>query len=253
MTKNILVLSGKGGVGKSTIAAAIASALAVDTKTGLLDADVTNPSQRLLTGTINQKLQVVNDKVKPVQKSNLKIVSTSHLLPTNDTPIMWYGEQIYQLIKEYLRKVDWGELDYLVIDAPAGTRRDDVLAVHKILGQIDGSIIVTTPQELTLSSVRKVVAICRKLKTPIIGIIENMSGLKCPKCKKIIKLFPRTSVKRICTKLKIPYLGRIFFNPTIAEEADKGKVDTLSATEAIKTTVEKIKQLAVKPEKKKEE
>jgi len=245
------VAAAKGGIGKSTISTAIASALSQNSEVALIGTDITNPCLKTLTATQNQTLKVINgEKIAPITKGKLKIISTSHLLPNENTAIIWKGNRTCQIIKEFIKKVNWNNPDYLIVDTPAGIS-DEILSVTENLPKIDGAVVVTTPQKISMDNVRKTITMLTKMKIRIIGLIENMSGLICPKCKNQITLFPETNIEQICSKLKIPFLGRIPFNPEIAKEADKGQVQTLSVAEPIRMAVEKIKHLATKPKKRK--
>lgn len=223
--KVLLILSCKGGVGKTTIATALAKALNERYKTGLLDLDITNPCIRRVSGTMDKELEV-GDKVTPVSKNDLKVMSTSFILPSEDTAIMWKGERRRRMIFQFLKQVDWGDIEYLVVDMPPGTG-DEPLAVIDFLGSVSGGVIVSTPQELSLMNVRKTITMCRKLDIPIVGLIENMSGLQCPNCKTVIDVFKSGTAKKMCKELDVPFLGRIPLNPKISAEGDDGRVGTL--------------------------
>lgn len=220
----ILVLSGKGGVGKSTVAANMAVALALEgKKVGLLDVDIHGPSIPGILNLNGQKLEAVGETIIPVKMNkNLKVMSIGFMLENNDDAVIWRGPMKYQVIKQFLKDVDWGELDFLIIDSPPGTG-DEPLSVIQMLEDADGAIIVTTPQNLAISDVRKGIGFCRKLKLPIIGVIENMSGFVCPKCGEVTNIFKSGGGEKMAKEMKVPFLGKIPIDPQIVEACDAGK------------------------------
>ena len=185
----IIVLSGKGGVGKSTVSANLAFALSKKgLSVGLLDSDLHGPSIPKMLGIEEKKAIPNGEGINPVLvNSNLKVMSTAFLLSEKDTPIIWRGPLKMGVIKQFLGDVNWGKLDYLIIDLPPGTG-DEPLSISQLIPDNDGAIIVTTPQDVALVSVRKSINFVKKMNYPIIGIIENMSGFSCPHCKKTIFL-----------------------------------------------------------------
>ena len=192
----ILVLSGKGGVGKSTFTAALSFALATDedVQVGVMDIDITGPSLPRIMGADGEQIHESSTGWTPVYlRENLSLISMSFLLPTPDTPIIWRGPKKNGMIKQFIKDVDWDELDFLVIDTPPGTS-DEHLSISTFLrqagegsgttdGGVDGALIVTTPQEVALLDVRKELDFCRKAGIRVLGIVENMSGFVCPNCK----------------------------------------------------------------------
>ena len=236
--KVLLILSCKGGVGKTTIATALAKALNERHDTGILDLDITNPCIRRVTGTMDRELEIA-DTVTPVSKDGLKVMSTSFILPNEDTAIMWKGERRRRMIYQFLKQVDWGDIEYLVVDMPPGTG-DEPLAVVDFLGSVGGAVIVSTPQELSLMNVRKTITMCRKLGIPIVGLIENMSGFKCPNCKTIVDVFHSGSAEKMCLELEVPFLGRIPLNPKISVEGDQGRVGTLLIEKQFNDVIHKV-------------
>ncbi|XP_025227075.1 cytosolic Fe-S cluster assembly factor NUBP1 isoform X2 [Macaca mulatta] len=214
----ILVLSGKGGVGKSTFSAHLAHGLAEDenTQIALLDIDICGPSIPKIMGLEGE--QYVED--------NLGVMSVGFLLSSPDDAVIWRGPKKNGMIKQFLRDVDWGEVDYLIVDTPPGTS-DEHLSVVQYLAaaRIDGAVIITTPQEVSLQDVRKEINFCRKVKLPIIGVVENMSGFICPKCKKESQIFPPTTggAELMCQDLEVPLLGRVPLDPLIGKNCDKGQ------------------------------
>jgi len=242
----IMIMSGKGGVGKSTVAANIALALAMDGKqVGLLDVDFHGPSIPKLLGLEGQQFGTNGQDIIPVDYgTGIKVMSLGFLLPTQDTAVIWRGPVKMGVIKQLLTDIRWGDLDYLVIDFPPGTG-DEALSVAQLLPDTDGAVIVTTPQDLALSDVRKSIDFCRQLKMSVIGVIENMSGLVCPHCKAVIDVFKQGGGESMAKELGIPFLGHIPIEPQIVEASDRGQpfchmYDETVAAAAFLKIVEKI-------------
>jgi len=231
----VMVLSGKGGVGKSTVAANIAVALALEGKeVGLLDVDFHGPSIPKLLNLEGPPPPAQGARLTPATfGDNLKVVSLGFLLPERDKAVIWRGPLKMGVIKQLLADVDWGDLDYLIIDFPPGTG-DEPLSVAQLLPESDGAIIVTTPQDLSLSDVRKSIDFCRKVKVPILGVIENMSGFVCPHCKTVTDIFKRGGGESMAQSMGVRFLGRIPIDPRIVEASDNGTpfVYHYSGTEA---------------------
>jgi Mrp family chromosome partitioning ATPase len=219
----ILVMSGKGGVGKSTISTNIALTLSrKGRKVGLLDIDLHGPDIALLLGMRDLSPSDRQSAVEPVSFSeNLKFISIEYLMADKDQAVIWRGPLKYKAIKTLLGEVRWGELDYLIIDAPPGTG-DEPLTIAQTIKDIR-ALIVTTPQEVSLSDVRKSIRFCRKTDMAILGIIENMSGLICPHCGKEIPLFKTGGGERLAREMSLPFLGRIPLEPGIVVASDDGK------------------------------
>ncbi|TKC41767.1 hypothetical protein EI555_000428 [Monodon monoceros] len=206
----ILVLSGKGGVGKSTFSAHLAHGLAEDenTQVALLDIDICGPSIPKIMGLEGE--QFLED--------NLGVMSVGFLLSSPDDAVIWRGPKKNGMIKQFLRDVDWGEVDYLIVDTPPGTSDEHLSAVQYLAAaHIDGAVIITTPQEVSLQDVRKEISFCHKVKLPVIGVVENMSGFICPKCQKETQIFPPTTggAEVMCHDLKVPLLGKVPLDPRI--------------------------------------
>jgi Mrp family chromosome partitioning ATPase len=197
----LLVLSGKGGVGKSTVAANIATALALEgKKVGLLDIDVHGPTIPQLLGLNRERIEMKDEALIPAKiGDNLEVMSIGFLLPEEDSAVIWRGPMKYKLIKEFLEDVEWGELDYLIADSPPGTG-DEPLSIAQLLGKMDGAIIVATPQEVALSAVRRSITFCNHLAIPIVGVIENMSGFICPNCGARVDIFKEGGAKKMAEK-----------------------------------------------------
>lgn len=219
----ILVLSGKGGVGKSTVAVNTAISLAdKDKKVGLLDIDIHGPSIPKVLNLQPGKVAADGETMIPVQVSeNLKVMSIGLLIPDSDAAVIWRGPRKYHAIKQFLKDVRWGELDYLIIDSPPGTG-DEIISIVQLLENPDGAIIVTTPQQLALSDVRKGVDFCRSLNVEVLGVIENMSGFVCPECGEKTDIFKSGGAERMATELNIPFMGAIPIDPQIVEACDSG-------------------------------
>ncbi|SEL94132.1 Chromosome partitioning ATPase, Mrp family, contains Fe-S cluster [Syntrophus gentianae] len=220
----ILVLSGKGGVGKSTVAVNLAVALALEGKrVGLLDVDFHGPSIPKLLGLEDSKPEVVEEGMLPVaMASGLKVMSLGFLLNRKDDAVIWRGPMKYGAIKQLLTDVLWGDLDYLVIDFPPGTG-DEPLSVAQLLPDADGAVVVTTPQDVSTIDVSKSVTFCRNLKIPVLGVVENMSGLICPHCSKLIELFKQGGGEEMAKRMEVPFLGRIPIDPQIVQSSDDGQ------------------------------
>ena len=221
----IIVISGKGGVGKSTVAVNLASVLAQRKReVGLLDIDIHGPNVPKMLGLEGKKLyQGKSGKIDPILKSpGLKVMSMAFLLESPDTAVVWRGPLKMKVIQQFLGDVDWGYLDYLLIDSPPGTG-DEPLSICQLLGTIDGAIIVTTPQDVALLDGKKCVGFTRQLEVPVLGLVENMSGFVCPHCQHEIDIFKRGGGERVAAELDIPFLGRIPLDPLIVRSGDSGK------------------------------
>jgi ATP-binding protein involved in chromosome partitioning len=219
----LLVMSGKGGVGKSTVAANLAASLALMGKSvGLLDVDIHGPSIPKLMGLENERLVTHGQEIVPIEIGpNLKVMSIGFLLESPTDAVIWRGPMKYGVIQQFLKDVEWGQLDYLVIDAPPGTG-DEPLSVAQLVGQPAGAILVTTPQDLAVADVRRSVSFCEKVSLPVVGIIENMSGLVCPHCHKMIPLFKTGGGEALAHEMNVPFLGSIPIDPEIVECGDNG-------------------------------
>jgi ATP-binding protein involved in chromosome partitioning len=220
-----VVLSGKGGVGKSTVAVNLAVSLADrGYSVGLLDIDIHGPSIPKLLGIEDRKpyADEYNKMVPVTYNASLKVISIGFLLQRNEDAIIWRGPLKYGVIKQFLKDVSWGELDYLIIDSPPGTG-DEPLSVCQLINNADGALIVTTPQDVALLDVKKSITFCRKLNMPIIGVIENMSGFTCPHCGERIEIFKSGGGKRMSEEMNVPFLGSIPIDGIITDRGDAGK------------------------------
>jgi Mrp family chromosome partitioning ATPase len=225
----IAIISGKGGVGKSTIASNLAGYFAsLGFKTGLLDVDVHGPSIPKMLGLEGLNLVSDGKQIIPIEYSkNLKVISVGFLLKEIDDAVIWRGPKKTGIIRSFLKDVKWDKLDYLIIDCPPGTG-DEPLSILQSIEDLTGAVIVTSPQDVALTDVRKAINFCKILNTPILGIIENMSGFTCPHCNKKINIFKSGGGEKLAKEFNIPLLGSIPINPTIVEEADKGELIILS-------------------------
>ena len=215
----IAVASGKGGVGKSTVAANLAVALArAGAAVGLMDTDVYGPSVPILMGA-EKTPSVSGDRLIPPVQYGVKLISMAYFLPKDDA-VIWRGPMLHKTIQQFLGNVDWGELDYLVMDLPPGTG-DIQLSLSQTI-PLTGAVIVSTPQDLALTVASKAIAMFRKLKVPILGIVENMSTYLCPSCGHEEHIFGHGGARESSERLKIPFLGDIPLAYTIRESSDRG-------------------------------
>lgn len=223
--KNIIaVMSNKGGVGKSTISVNTAYGLAEKNyRVGLLDVDLHGPSIFKMIGKENEKLFVIENQILPIETSNkIKVISMAGFLETSNSPVIWRGPIKNKIIEQFLSDVQWGELDFLIIDLPPGTG-DEPLSILQLIPGLTGAVIVTTPQGVATLDAQKAVNFLRKLNVPVMGIIENMSGFVCPHCKKHIDIFKKSGGKNISLDMNIPFLGELSLDPRIVECSDNGQ------------------------------
>jgi len=244
----IAVISGKGGVGKSTVTVNLAMAFATHgyvNSVGVLDADITGPCIPKILGIKGQKLQAGPLGVFPATGPlGMRVVSMDFLLASDEVPVIWRGPLKMKAIQQFLSDITWGELDFLFIDLPPGTG-DEPLSVMQLLPDMDGVVIVTIPSEVSQIVVKKAVTFARRLNVPVIGIIENMSGFTCPKCGEHVDIFGAGGGKKIAEDLVIPFLGKIPIDPQICSDSDKGSPFTIEhphspASKAFKEIVKKV-------------
>ncbi len=220
--KNLIaVASGKGGVGKTTVAVNLAIALqGMGAAVGLLDADVYGPNVPLMLGTTDQPRAESERIILPVESYRLKVISIG-LLSSADRPIVWRGPMLHSVIQQFLRSVKWGELDYLIIDLPPGTGDVQLTLIQSVV--LSGAVIVTTPSIVALTDVRKAIEMFRQMKVEILGVVENMSYFNCPHCHGRIDIFGHGEGERMAELFKLPFLGEIEIDPRIRLGGDTGK------------------------------
>ncbi len=219
----IIVLSGKGGVGKSTVAVNLATALMLEGKqVGLLDIDIHGPSVPTMLGLEQETIQNGPDGMVPVELGDMKIMSLGFMLRSPDDAVIWRGPMKMGVIKQFLKDIAWDDLDYLIIDAPPGTG-DEVLSACQLIEDLDGAVVVTTPQKIAAIDVRKSITFCRQMQVPVLGIIENMSGFACPKCGEITAILQTGGGNKIAEDMRVPFLGAIPMDPRVAEACDMGR------------------------------
>src|SRR6202045_4614453 len=217
----LAVGSGKGGVGKTTLSVNLAVALAkMGHKVGLLDADVYGPNVPLMLGVSGQPKMLGENRIEPMQAFGLKVISVGFLNP-GDKPIIWRGPMLHQIMKQFLGLVEWGQLDYLVVDLPPGTGDIALSLVQTV--PLTGAIMVSTPSEVSLQDARKAVEMFRQMKVDIVGIVENMSYFVCPHCHNEIDIFSRGGAERMAQQFTVPFLGNIELDPEVRKSGDGGK------------------------------
>jgi len=220
----ILILSGKGGVGKSSIAANLAVWLSMqDKKVGLLDIDIHGPSIPKLLNLEGRKLQGRGDRIEPVSYNDmLKVISIGFLIQDEKAAVIWRGPMKHNIIKQFVSDVFWGNLDYLIVDCPPGTG-DEPLSIVHLLGKADGAVVVTTPQQLAVTDVKKCITFCKQLNLPVLGIIENMRGFVCPHCNRRTDIFGGDGGRQMARDFDVPFLGSIPIDSKMVPAADLGK------------------------------
>jgi Mrp family chromosome partitioning ATPase len=219
----IVVLSGKGGVGKSTVAVNLAIALKLaGMRVGLLDIDLHGPSVPTMLGLEDKRPQGGPEGMEPVDKDGMKVISIGFLLPDKDDAVIWRGPRKMGAIQQLLGDVAWGDLDYLIVDTPPGTG-DEQLSLCQLVDGLEGAVVVTTPQKVAAADVRKSINFCHVLKLPVLGVIENMSGFVCPKCGELTEMFCSGGGRQTAEDMKVPFLGSIPMDPQVAQACDAGK------------------------------
>ncbi len=219
--KNLIAVgSGKGGVGKTTVAVNLAIAMAgMGHAVGLMDADVYGPNVPLMMG-VNRTPMAHGERIQPIENFGVKLMSMGFLNP-GDKPLVWRGPMLHSVIQQFLRGVDWGELDFLIIDLPPGTGDVQLTLIQS--APVTGAIVVTTPSAVSLEDARKAVHMFAQVKVPILGIVENMSYLQCPHCDERIDVFSTGGGKRTATEMRVPFLGELPLDPEVRMGGDTGK------------------------------
>ena len=245
----ILVLSGKGGVGKSTVAVNLAYSLSTHGyQVGILDLDIHGPNIPIMLGIQNQRLQAIGNLIEPVKiTGNLSAMSMAFLLPDISTPVIWRGPMKMAAIRQFLEEVNWGELDYLVVDLPPGTG-DEALSIAQLAPNVSGAVIVTTPQDVATVDSRKAVKFVEMLGIRVIGIIENMSGMVCPHCGEEIDLFGKGGGAKAAEEVGVPFLGAIPIDPEMRRAGDEGRPFVIRRGESNPTweAVDRVMEALVK-------
>lgn len=242
----IIVLSGKGGVGKSTVSSNLAQSLSMmGLMTGIMDLDITGPNIPKMFHIEDERLTVEGEKLVPVDvPPSLRVMSMAFLLPDKDSALMWRGPVKMGAVKQFVKDVQWGPLDYLVIDMPPGSG-DEALSIAQLIPKADGAVIVTTPQEVALLDSRKSVTFAAQSHIPVIGIVENMSGFVCPHCGEAVDIFKSGGGEAAAKDMGVPFLGRIPLEPGVVESGDSGlpivvRDPDSAAAKAFKAFVQKV-------------
>ncbi len=241
--KVVAVMSGKGGVGKSTVTSLLAVGLnRMGYKVGVLDSDITGPSIPRIFGIEGGNLQATDFGVMPpLTGGGIKIISVNLFLPSEDEPVIWRGPLLAGMVKQFWEETDWRDLDYLLVDLPPGTG-DVPLTVMQSL-PLDGIVMVSAPQELVLMVVKKAVKMANKLGIPIVGMVENMSYARCPCCNEKLELFGASHAREVAGQMNIPLLGQLPWNPQLGRLMDQGKVEEYMDEEVAQLSEELAKRL----------
>ena len=227
----VAVASGKGGVGKSTVSANLAIALAkLGFKVGLMDSDIYGPSQQMMMGIDEKPFVDENEKILPIERHGVRVISIGFITDP-DQPVIWRGPMVMRAVEQLLMDVTWGELDFLLVDMPPGTGDAQLTLTQKVA--LSGAVVVTTPQDVALIDARKGLAMFRKVGVPLLGIVENMSFYECPKCGHHENIFSTGGGERTAKELGVPFLGRIPIDPKVVTGGDKGTPIVASDPEGV--------------------
>jgi ATP-binding protein involved in chromosome partitioning len=227
----IAIGSGKGGVGKTTLAVNLAIALAkLGHKVGLIDADIYGPNVPLMMGTSAQPRVLEGNRIEPLEAHGVKVISVGFLSP-GDKPLVMRGPMLHQIIRQFLQQVAWGELDYLLVDLPPGTG-DVVLSLVQTV-PLTGAVVISTPSDVSLQDARKALEMFHQVNVGVLGIVENMSHFSCPHCGEIIDIFSRGGVERTARQFSLTFLGSVELDPKIREGGDRGLPVTLAPPESV--------------------
>ena len=255
----IIVMSGKGGVGKSTVSVNLAVSLSMrGYEVGILDGDIHGPNIPKMLNIEDAQLAADDNGIYPaIVPPHLKVMSMAFLSPNRDQPIVWRGPMKMGALRKFIEDVYWGDLDYLIVDLPPGTG-DEPLTIAQLIPKADGSIIVTTPQDVALLDSRKTVVFSENLHVPVLGIVENMAGLACPHCGEEIDLFKIGGGEKAAKELSVPFLGRVPIDPEVVNAGDEGMpivaaAPDSSAAKAFDGIAERIVEALKEKEKKREE
>lgn len=240
INRTIAVMSGKGGVGKSSVSALLTVEMArIGLKVGIMDADITGPSVPTMFGIVHIRPLVSEAGIFPVEteKYKIQVISINLLLERPDQPVIWRGPLLSKAIQDFWNEVLWSNLDFLILDMPPGTG-DVPLTVLQSM-PLDGTVIVSSPQDLAFMVVKKAIHMVQQLQKPVLGLVENMSYIQCPKCQEIIYPFGQPKGKDISTQLQIPFLGELPIDPVLSEYCDAGKIEEYENPE-VKKIVDKL-------------
>lgn len=220
----IVVMSGKGGVGKSTVAVNIAAGLAKrGHSVGILDADIHGPSVPRLLGATGERLELLNGRIQPANVlPRLKVISIAYFLEERDAPVVWRGPVKMGALKQFIEDVEWGDLDYLIVDLPPGTG-DEPLTIAQLIPQADGAVIVTTPQDIALTSVRRSIRFAGLVGLKVLGLVDNMNGFVCPHCGQEAEGLGGSLAFQAAMEYGVPYLGKVPLDPRVAKSAEAGR------------------------------
>jgi ATP-binding protein involved in chromosome partitioning len=226
----VAVGSGKGGVGKTTLSVNLAVALAkLGHKVGLLDADVYGPNVPLMLGVNSQPRMIGENRIEPIEAFGLKVISVGLLNP-GDKPIIWRGPMLHQIIRQFLGLVEWGKLDYLIVDMPPGTGDVALSLVQTV--PLTGAVVVSTPSDVSLQDARKAIEMFRQMKVDVVGVVENMSYFVCPHCQHEVDIFSRGGAERMAQQFGVSFLGNIELDPEVRKYGDSGKPVVLAGEDS---------------------